>query len=220
MLLFLIFAVFMALASAQCPSGAHIVVARGSEEPQGPGVLGPVAERIKNLVPGSDVESLVYPALFEPYNPSQMAGVAAMTQLVGDFTHQCPNTKVIILGYSQGAHVTLDTFCGPSSAGFPETAPPPASFANKVAAIIVMGDPSLVESQPFTVGSSDGSGVLARQNPDGCKAIVNKTISICDAGDTFCEAGSQNLTVHMSYATIWGDYIVSRASAMFQSAQG
>lgn len=102
MLLFLIMAAFLAsLASAQCPSGAHIVVARGSEEAQGPGVLGPVAERIKNLVPGSDIESLIYPALFEPYNPSQMAGVAAMTQLVGDFTHQCPDTKIIILGYSQ-----------------------------------------------------------------------------------------------------------------------
>lgn len=101
MLLFLIIAVIMALASAQCPSGAHIVVARGSEEPQGPGVLGPIAQRIQNIVPGSDVDFLVYPALFEPYNPSQMAGVAAMTQLVGDFTHQCPDTKVIILGYSQ-----------------------------------------------------------------------------------------------------------------------
>lgn len=61
--------------------------AHSVSRPQGPGVLGPLTERIRNLVPSSEFESLIYPALFEPYSPSQIAGVAAMARLVRDTTY-------------------------------------------------------------------------------------------------------------------------------------
>lgn len=41
----------------------------------------------------------------------------------------CPDSKMVLLGYSQGAHVTADFLCGRSEAGF---SPTPA-YASQVA---------------------------------------------------------------------------------------
>ncbi|KAF5008508.1 hypothetical protein FDECE_5208 [Fusarium decemcellulare] len=224
MLLFSILAIFfVALASAvgatQCPPGAHIIVVRGSLEPQGPGIMGDVARKILKRIPDSDMESLIYPALYEPYVPSQVAGVENMTQLVHDYSDRCPQTKMIILGYSQGAHVTMDVMCGASSDGFPKTVPQSTFISDNISAMILMGDPSLTAGQPFTVGSSHGSGIFPRHLVGGCQSVSDKAISICDAGDPFCEAGGHDLKVHMAYVAVWGDYAVDHAVSLFRSAQ-
>ncbi|RGP74881.1 acetylxylan esterase 2 [Fusarium longipes] len=209
-------AVASAECRAKCPSGAHIIAVRGSLEPQGPGKIGKIANKIAERIPDSDIEALVYPALYEPdYVESQTEGVTAMTKLVNNYVKKCPNTKIVILGYSQGAHVTMDVMCGASSKGFPSTMPQPDYIAKQVAAIILLGDPSLVEGQPFHVGSSKGNGVLPRLRPEGCQAIVRKTVSICDAGDPFCEAGSKDLDVHMGYVPVYMDYAVERTLELF-----
>ncbi|KAM0253490.1 hypothetical protein ACHAP5_000519 [Fusarium lateritium] len=207
----------LALAAAQveCPKGAHIVAIRGSNEVQGPGEIGKIATKILERIPGSDMEALVYPALYEPYVESQTAGVTAMTQLVRDYAKNCPNTRMVILGYSQGAHVTMDVMCGASSDGFPSTMPQPSYISKQVAAIILLGDPSLVASQDFHVGTSNGSGVLPRLRPDGCHDVADKTVSVCDAGDPFCEAGGKILAVHLGYVPVWSDYTVNRAVELF-----
>ncbi|KAM0343225.1 hypothetical protein ACHAPU_008818 [Fusarium lateritium] len=212
-----LFNLLLALAAAQveCPQGAHVIAVRGSNEVQGPGEIGKIAAKILERIPGSDMEALVYPALYEPYVPSQVEGVAAMTNLVRGYAQKCPNTPMVILGYSQGAHVTMDVMCGASSNGFPATMPQPYYIAEKVASIILLGDPSLVQSQEFHVGSSLGNGILPRLRPDGCQAIANKTVSVCDAGDPFCEAGGKNLAVHLGYVLVWSDYAVNRVVELF-----
>ncbi|KAF4963809.1 hypothetical protein FSARC_8169 [Fusarium sarcochroum] len=201
--------------ASQCAQGAHVIAVRGSNEPQGPGLIGEIANRVIERIPGSDMESLVYPALYEPYIESQTEGVAAMTQLVRDYAKQCPDTRTVILGFSQGAHVTMDVMCGTSSDGFPSTMPQPAYVHEQVAAIILLGDPSLTEGQPFHVGSSQGSGIFPRRRPDGCHGIVDKTVSICDAGDPFCEAGGHDLAVHMGYVAVWADFAVNQTVALY-----
>lgn len=87
--------------SHKCASGAHIIVARGSAEPQGAGLIGQVAHLISRRIEGSDVESVVYPALFEPYLSSQTLGVGMMTKAVQDYVEKCPSARIILLGYSQ-----------------------------------------------------------------------------------------------------------------------
>ncbi|KAF5680863.1 acetylxylan esterase 2 [Fusarium heterosporum] len=180
-----------ALNTTTCAKGAHIIVARGSLEAQGPGAMGALAEEIIKLIPGSDMEALVYPALYDEYLQSQPEGVRVMT--------------------SVGAHVIADTMCGASSTGFPGTLPQPAYVTDHVASIILMGDPSLTEGQTFLVGSSKGNGMFPRNLPEGCEGIASKTVSVCDAGDPFCEAGGKDLSVHLSYIKVWGEYAVSYA---------
>jgi hypothetical protein len=91
-----------------CVSGAHIIAVRGSLEPQGPGIIGAVAQQIMSAIPDSDLTSLRYPAMYEPYKPSQIEGVEALALAVWQYAAFCPDTKMILLGYSQVCHVKYD----------------------------------------------------------------------------------------------------------------
>lgn len=88
-----------------CTSGAHIIVIRGSLEPQGPGIIGVVAQRISSRIPNSYISSLQYPAIYDPYKPSQTEGVRALTKVVKQHATLCPKTKMIILGFSQAGRL-------------------------------------------------------------------------------------------------------------------
>ncbi|KAH7001431.1 cutinase [Ilyonectria destructans] len=200
-----------------CPSGVHVIVSRASQEAPGPGIMGQVASKVLERIPGSDMESLDYPALLDPYVPSQTAGVANLTKLIQQYSEKCPRTKMVLMGYSQGAHVTSDVLCGTSETGFPATKPQRSTVTDKIAAVVLMGDPSFTAGQPFNVGTSHGSGMFPRLNPDGCKCVDHKMMSICDAGDMFCEEGGNSLAVHMSYVINWGDAAVDFVLSMIHS---
>ncbi|KAF4448006.1 hypothetical protein F53441_8521 [Fusarium austroafricanum] len=219
----LVLSLFLALATAAkppaytintitCAKSAHIIVARGSLEPQGPGAMGAIAEQILKLIPGSDMEALVYPALYDEYVESQTEGVRAMTALVNNYAKNCPHTDIILM-----AHVTMDTMCGASSKGFPPSLPQPSYITDKVAAIIAMGDPSLTEGQSFHVGTSQGSGIFPRNLPVGCDRIARKAVSFCDKGDPYCEAGGKDLAVHLSYIKVYGEFTVNHVVKTLKS---
>ncbi|KAF4995905.1 hypothetical protein FGRMN_4862 [Fusarium graminum] len=201
-----------------CASGAHIIVVRGSLEPQGPGIIGTVAQQIMTRIPDSDVMSLLYPAIYEPYKPSQTAGVGALALAIWQYAAFCPDTKMVLLGFSQGAHVIADVVCGTSSVGFPVTEPQPPSISNKIAAIVLMGDPSTTRGQSFHIGSSNGNGIFPRSRPEGCQCVADKMVSFCDAEDPFCEAGGHDLRTHMGYVTTYGHYAADFAVSMFHGA--
>jgi acetylxylan esterase len=141
--------------NASCVSGAHIIVARGSLEPQGPGIIRAVAQQVLDGIPYSNMVSLEYPAIYNPYQPSQMEGIAALSVVLAQYVTVCPKTKVILLGFSQvsritfplltplcrtwiyftdfaiqGAHVIADVMCGASSIGFLPTEPSPSAITN------------------------------------------------------------------------------------------
>ncbi|GAA5845149.1 hypothetical protein JCM9279_005453 [Rhodotorula babjevae] len=100
--------------TSACTTGSaiHIIVARGSNEAQGEGVLGQIATMVKSQLPGSTSEGIVYPATLIPYASSEAAGVSAMTSAIQSYTARCPSSRVAYLGYSQGAHIVGDTLCG------------------------------------------------------------------------------------------------------------
>jgi hypothetical protein len=104
----LVLGFLMALVSASsttdtvtCAKGAHLIVARGSLEPEGPGAMGILAEEIIKLIPGSDMEALVYPALYNEYVESQTEGVRTMNSVINNYVKNCPDTDLILMGYSQ-----------------------------------------------------------------------------------------------------------------------
>jgi hypothetical protein len=112
------------------PSDAvHIIVARGSTESPGMGTMGLTANQTVAKIPGSDAVGLDYPAIYPPIRPSEPEGVAALTQYVTEYIDGCPNSKVVLMGYSQGAMVTMDTLCGTSSAGFATTSALDSKYA-------------------------------------------------------------------------------------------
>ena len=105
--------------SGGCATGVHIIAARGSTEPQGEGPLQNVSALIEQSIPGSTDAAVVYPAELVPYESSEESGVTNMTQMLTSYVQQCPNSKVVLLGYSQGGQIVGDVLGGGSYGGTP-----------------------------------------------------------------------------------------------------
>ncbi|KAI8172480.1 Acetylxylan esterase [Colletotrichum sp. SAR 10_75] len=150
----------------------QIVVARGSLEAQGAGLLGNIANKSSMAIPGSIITPLVYPAQLDPYPPSVSAG---------------------------GAQVSLDTLCGTTDGpNFNATQAQAPMLGNKIAAVVLVGDPTSIATQPFQKGTAKKNGIFPRQDFGACQGLTSKFISFCDETDLFCASG-QNLTVHLGY---------------------
>ncbi|KAI1849536.1 hypothetical protein JX265_013651 [Neoarthrinium moseri] len=192
-----IIALLMAKSQAQqCPTGSGVgmIVARASTEAPGTGIIGAVADDVAVQIPGSTITAVDYPATLQNYQSSEGQGVAAMTQLVQNFTASCPDAKMVLMGYSQGAQVAMDVLCGTSETGFATTEP---VASDNVAAVVLMGDPSFTPDQAFNAGTATNEGRFPRQDIASCGA-TDRIASFCNAGDTFCDSGL-SLQVHLSY---------------------
>jgi hypothetical protein len=97
---------------APCTTGVHIIVARASTEDPGQGILTNLVIDIFDTIPGSDSVAVDYPATLPDYPESEAKGVVAMNQMIIDYAEECPESKIVLMGYSQGAHVTGDVLCG------------------------------------------------------------------------------------------------------------
>lgn len=89
----------------------HLIVARGSFEPQGEGITASLSTAIKKALPGTTSEALVYPAVI-PYLGSLSKGTANLKDLIAKYTEACPSSKLVLIGYSQGGAVVMDALCG------------------------------------------------------------------------------------------------------------
>lgn len=123
---FLLTGLLAVAATAQnttCVTGdaVHMIIARASLEPPGTGIIGGVATQVAQQLPGSDIVPVVYPATLDNYQSSEAQGVTAMMGLVNDYASRCPNSKIVLMGYSQGAQVTADVLCGTEINNFAAT---------------------------------------------------------------------------------------------------
>ncbi|CZT04166.1 related to acetylxylan esterase precursor [Rhynchosporium graminicola] len=201
---------------AACASGVHMIIARASGEAVGPGFINAVATRVKSAVPGSDSEAVSYPATLDNYQSSQSQGVAAMKKLITSYVTRCPNTKIALLGYSQGAHVAADVMCG-SLSGFAASTQISSAIASKnIIAVIEMGDPSHIVGQVYDVGTSKKNGIFLRTNAATCLGKTY-TQNYCDTGDTYCDQGNI-ASVHSSYVSKYGSAAAAYIAAKFKAA--
>lgn len=120
-------------ASSPCVTGdaVHMIVARASLEAPGQGILANVSSRITEQLPGSNAVAVDYPATLNNYQSSEGQGVAAMMMLVTSYASQCPNSKMVLMGYSQGAQVAADVLCGTMENNFNTTQALDASITDK-----------------------------------------------------------------------------------------
>ena len=100
----------------------HLLVARGSTEQPGDGQqLQALARRIVQANPGSDQEAIDYPAALgqttAQYGQSVSTGTKAAQNQLTAYVNRCPNAKIVLIGYSQGAQIIGDALCGGDSAG-------------------------------------------------------------------------------------------------------
>lgn len=167
-------------ASAAACSDVELVFARGTGEAQGPSVLqGGTFNALKSGVGGKSVSqySVVYPASADQ---NATPGQQDMVKRISTVAAQCPNTKFVLGGYSQGGTV-VDLSIGVSLFGPAPSGAIPANLAPRIAAIVTFGNPL-------------GNQRLAAASPTYSSRIKE----FCAAGDPVCRNGA-DFTAHLAY---------------------
>jgi cutinase len=171
-------------ASADACSDIEVVFARGTGEPPGPGAIGgPFIDSLRKKVGGRSVGAYAvnYPASSDFAKAADGANDASAH--VQQTVANCPNTKLVLGGFSQGAAV-IDLITAVSVPMYGFTAPMPPEVADHVAAVAVFGNPSIKWA----------GGPLTELSP----LYGAKTIDVCIPYDPICSDGGLIL-VHGMY---------------------
>jgi cutinase len=192
------------VASAQpCPD-VEAVFARGTGEPPGVGGIGePFVDALRGAVSPKSLD--VYPVNYEAsgnfsdrieFAQSVVDGIKDATSHIEATAANCPKTRIVLGGYSQGAAVAGFA----TSASIPEGVPAeyvpflpkpmPPEIANHVAAVTLFGKPSAQWLKNY------GAPVVVIG-----PLYAPKTIDLCADGDTICDgdAGGPPSFAHTSY---------------------
>jgi cutinase len=162
--------------AAPCPD-VEVTFARATNEPAGVGGVGQAfIDSLRSQVGGRSlgVYPVNYPAT-EDWPPSASAGGSDASAHVQSMVATCPNTKLVLGGYSQGAMVIdLITIARASVAGF-NAATLSADEADHVAAVAVFGNPT----------DRYLGGPISEISP----WYGPKAIDLCAPGDPICSPG-------------------------------
>lgn len=173
-------------ASAQpCPD-VEVIFARGTAEPPGVGGIGQAfVDSVRSQAGGRSVGvyPVNYPASSDFADPLAFAGTVVdgirdAGAHIESMAANCPKTRMVLGGYSQGAAVAGFVTSAAVPPGVPVElvpAPMPPEVADHVAAVALFGKPSDAWMQqygapPIVIGPS----------------YAAKTIELCDPGDTIC----------------------------------
>ena len=140
-----------------------MVFARGREEPPGVGAVG---DALVNSLRGKTRMSVGVYGVNYPANISTGSGANDMSAHVQSMARSCPNTRMVLGGYSLGAEVADLVTGGRADFGF--TNPLPSGMDQHIAAVALFGN---------------GTRRLA-------PAFAGKTIDQCAAGDPICGRGT------------------------------
>ena len=180
------------VASAQpCPD-VQVLFARGTGEDPGVGPTGQAfVDNLRGRIGGRsmDVYPINYPASQEW--STGLDGIRDAGAHVESMAANCPQTKMVLSGYSQGAAVMgFVTSPAVPDGVDPTTVPKPLApeIANHVAAVVLFGTPNVramnfLNEPPVVIGPTYSS----------------KTIKVCAPEDPICSDG-MNFAAHDTYA--------------------
>jgi cutinase len=161
-------------------SDVAVVFARGTHQEPGLGNMGQsFVDSLTSQLGGRsvDVYAVNYPAN-DDYHNSATAGEADAAAHIQGTVASCPNTKLVLGGYSQGSTV-IDLASNAM----------PAPVADHVAAVALFGEPTSQFSSMLWGG---------QPLPTISPLYGPKTISLCAPDDPICSPGG-NIMAHVSY---------------------
>ncbi|KKC06668.1 cutinase family protein [Mycobacterium nebraskense] len=184
--------------AAPCPD-VEVVFARGSGEPPGVGGIGgSFVDALRSQIGSRSlgVYAVNYPASTDFSNPNfpqtVVDGIRDASAHVEATAKNCPNTREVLGGYSQGAALAGYVTSAAVPAGVPASAVPspmPPEIASHVAAVTLFGTPSgdflqKYHAPPLAIGP----------------LYQPKTLELCAQGDPVCGTGNgDGFAAHVSY---------------------
>ena len=177
--------------AAGCPD-VEIVFARGTTEAPGVGDTGQAfVDSLRTQLRGRTVG--VYPVDYPATTdwPTAMDGIRDASRHIKATAANCPNTKMVLGGFSQGAAVMGFVTDAAVPDGISETdvpQPMPLDVANHVAAVALFGKPStrfmsMIGQPQVTLGP----------------VYEAKTIDLCVPDDLICSASGMSFDAHNTY---------------------
>ena len=175
------------LASAP-PAGAdgcpdiEVVFARGTDEPPGIGRVGQAfVDSLRNRVGGRTVGvyAVNYPATYDFL--AAAGGANDASDHIQYMMANCPNTRLVLGGYSQGAAI-MDVLAAVPFPAVGFDAPLPPDAPDHIGAIAVFGNPTARAGLPLTVSPVWGP----------------RAIDLCTVGDPVCSNG-EDVPAHSNY---------------------
>ena len=164
------------VAHADC-ADAEVTFARGTNEPPGLGRVGDsFVDSLRQQTGGMNIGT--YGVNYDASKLQIHTGDGAndVVSHVKSMASSCPNTKIVLGGYSQGADV-IDIVAGVPIGGISWGSSLPPELANNVAAVATFGD----------VADRAG-GSLPTLSP----LFGSKAIDLCNPDDPICHAGPGN----------------------------
>jgi cutinase len=180
--------------AAPCPD-AEVIFARGTTELPGVGPTGDAfVNSLRSQVGAKSVD--VYPVNYPATTDFRTAvdGINDARARILATAAACPDTKMVLGGFSQGAavigFVTASAVPdGVSASNVP--APMPLEVADKVAAVALFGKPSA----RFMRAINDPQIVIG-------PSYVDKTIDLCVDDDLVCDPDGRSFGVHSRYPEV------------------
>jgi len=177
----------VAAPASSCPD-IEVIFARGTDDTPGLGTPGTAfVNALRPLVGGRTLTAYAvnYPASYDFLAAAD--GAYDATNRITMMSQQCPSTRLVLGGYSQGAAV-VDMLAGVpplgNKIGDIGSAPPlPSSLLPNIAAVAVFGNPATKFSNPLTSSVFGG-----------------KAIDLCKDGDPIC-SGGRNPFAHNDYVS-------------------
>ncbi|KAK2053396.1 cutinase [Colletotrichum caudatum] len=146
---------------------------------------------------------------FDATNPNGYAsaveqGRASGVSQIGAYTAKCPNSKIVVSGYSEGANVVADILADSGLA--PGDAP-----GSKICAALLFGDTTHVAGQSYNIGAGAAfSGSMARSGTSlrNLNQFASVLRSWCNGDDNVCATNSGNNggeAAHTNYFQLYTD---------------
>jgi cutinase len=181
--------------AAPCPD-IEVLFARGTFEPVGVGGTGQAfVDSLRSKVgeKSVDVYPVNYPASLDFKTAAD--GVIDATNKIRDVVATCPDTKMVLGGYSQGAAVMAYATEDAIPAGYTLppgiTGPMAPAVADHVAAVALFGKPSSGFLQMIYTGAPPITV---------SELYAGKTVDLCIPEDNICSPGGNDNAAHNLYA--------------------
>ena len=162
--------------ATDCPD-AEVIFARGTDEPPGLGRVGDaLVDALRKQTAGLNIDTY---AVNYKASKLQLHGGDGANDVISHIKQTvsaCPDTKIVLGGFSQGASV-IDIVAGVPLGGITWGSSLPPEYIDNIAAVATFGN----------VADRTGGALSAQSASLGAKAI-----DLCNPGDPICHAGPGN----------------------------